>query len=256
MGIDGGVGIWGADGADGCDADGGDGMDCDGIDGDDGEEGDDGEDGDGKDGDGVEGLGGCCRGWLWLGEDRDGVDGIGGIWLDDGICGICGMGGIGGVIGAWQAATTNAQPSATAVARSTRIGFHGRLARIFIATPRLSDGSRSTRSQSASNPQDHHIAFDADARPRFHGSSELARGDAPKKRPNLQKREARRKGLNQCYASVGASGVAGPSPASTPSLSPAADAASLADGASKYSNSNTMRMSSLGCGPSSVNTGR
>ena len=145
MGIDGGVGICGADGADGCDADGGDGMDCDGIDGDDGEEGDDGEDGDGMEGDGVEGLGGCCRGWLWLGEDRDGVDGIGGIWLDDGICGICGMGGIGGVIGAWQAATTNAQPSATAVARSTRIGFHGRLARIFIATPRLSDGSRSTR---------------------------------------------------------------------------------------------------------------
>ena len=113
-------------------------MDCDGMDCDDGDEGDDGEDGDG-----VEGLDGCCRDWLWLGEDRDGVDGI---WLADGICGICGMGGVGGVIGDWQAETTNAQPSATAAARSTRIGFHGRLARILIATPRLSDGFRSTRS--------------------------------------------------------------------------------------------------------------
>ena len=112
----------------------------DGMDGDEGDEGDDGDDCDG-----VEGLdcgGGCCCGRLWLGEDRDGVDGI---WLADGIWGICGICGIGGVIGDWQAETTNAQPSAAAAARSTRIGFHGRFARILIATPRLSDGSRSTR---------------------------------------------------------------------------------------------------------------
>ncbi len=63
-----------------------------------------------------------------------------GIWLADGICGICGMGGIGGVIGDWQAETTNAQPSTTAAECSTRIRFHGRLARILIATPRLPDG--------------------------------------------------------------------------------------------------------------------
>ena len=234
--MDGGVGIRGIDGVEGCDADGVVGIDCDGVDGDDCEEEDD------CDGDDCDGRDGCdwgrCCDWLWLGEER---------WLEgicaDGICGICGIWGMGGgVIGDWQAVSAHAPTTAMAAARgkpnrarTLPAWPHGRFARSLMATPRLSESppSASYCIRRPYRPQVPVVGATPCGRPCRQPRPPVAqhgRGQAP---PHDRR----------SYASL-------------VSLCSDSDVAFPSDGRSKYSNSYTMRMSSLGSGPTSSNTGR